>query len=324
MYKIGFQNFRRFPNFSPLEYKGITFLVGRNNAGKSTLVKALILIVDYLKSNNLRSFSFSNKNLEDANIVTFDRAKNRFATEDIIKFYFNIDEFSIEIHLTGSLTDTTATVLYLSMTDNNRMLQFAFDPKAENITVSKTGIPANEDENEHQVLSILKEKATALKKQLDESNGIQERIELLKEAEEGVSGTLYSLTSSYNQDNKSILELVEEFVTETEAVHTIQFNEIQAGGEANEGFENYRAIKEDASIILKSIEKFQKAISNYQVVYLGANPTKQSALFAIRDKSNALAQTIHEYFQLKVEPGTTTRIFVESWMKKFEIILNIA
>src|ERR1700676_5153936 len=97
MNKIGFQNFRRFQNFEPLEYKGITFLVGRNNAGKSTLVKALLLIDNYFKSGNIETLSFGNNVLEDANIVTYGRAKNRKATENFIFFTQNIENYITEL-----------------------------------------------------------------------------------------------------------------------------------------------------------------------------------------------------------------------------------
>ena len=86
MNKIGFQNFRRFANFPELEYGGITLLVGKNNSGKSTMVKALLLINDFLKSKDISTFSFGNNVLEDANIVTFDRAKCRFSKGNFIKF----------------------------------------------------------------------------------------------------------------------------------------------------------------------------------------------------------------------------------------------
>ena len=47
---IGFSNFRRFTNFPEIELGDITILVGGNNAGKSTLVKAMLLMRDFLKS----------------------------------------------------------------------------------------------------------------------------------------------------------------------------------------------------------------------------------------------------------------------------------
>ena len=49
MKQIGFKNFRRFENFPMLNLGDVTILVGRNNAGKSTMVKALLLLLDNLK-----------------------------------------------------------------------------------------------------------------------------------------------------------------------------------------------------------------------------------------------------------------------------------
>ena len=44
MMKIGFKNFRRFKDFPMIELGGCTFLVGPNNSGKSTLLKAMMLV----------------------------------------------------------------------------------------------------------------------------------------------------------------------------------------------------------------------------------------------------------------------------------------
>ena len=44
MMKIGFKNFRRFKDFPMIELGGCTFLVGPNNSGKSTLLKAIVLV----------------------------------------------------------------------------------------------------------------------------------------------------------------------------------------------------------------------------------------------------------------------------------------
>ena len=49
MNTIGFNNFRRFATFPEMDLGDITLLVGGNNSGKSTLVKALLLCVDNLK-----------------------------------------------------------------------------------------------------------------------------------------------------------------------------------------------------------------------------------------------------------------------------------
>jgi predicted ATPase len=137
MNKIGFQNFRRFTNFQPIEYKAITFLVGRNNSGKSTLVKALLLINDFLKSDDITSFSFGSNSLEDANIVTYGRAKNRSSYEDCIKFFYQIDNYSISIEISGDDDKTLSTVHKILIIDISENLEFLFEPKGRHITISK-------------------------------------------------------------------------------------------------------------------------------------------------------------------------------------------
>ena len=56
MRQIGFKNFRKFEDFHVIDLSPITIFVGENNAGKSTVVKAMLSIVDFLKSS---MFDFS-------------------------------------------------------------------------------------------------------------------------------------------------------------------------------------------------------------------------------------------------------------------------
>ncbi|WP_298392222.1 AAA family ATPase [Flavobacterium sp.] len=58
MKKIGFQNFRRFQNLPTLELGKVSIMDGRNNSGKSSLVKALLLQVDYLQNQQFDEFLF--------------------------------------------------------------------------------------------------------------------------------------------------------------------------------------------------------------------------------------------------------------------------
>lgn len=59
MKSIGFRNFRKFPEFPAINLGDITFLVGKNNSGKSTIVKSTLLILNYLQGNRHDEFSFS-------------------------------------------------------------------------------------------------------------------------------------------------------------------------------------------------------------------------------------------------------------------------
>lgn len=98
MKSISFKNFRRFTDFPEFKFGDITILVGGNNAGKSTLVKALLLVLDNLKTMrrdiNLGEttnifkvlsspeFRFDENNFHELNIKNFSRALNRHCDKD--------------------------------------------------------------------------------------------------------------------------------------------------------------------------------------------------------------------------------------------------
>ena len=48
MQQISFKNFRKFQDIDPIDFAPITILVGENNAGKSTVVKAILSILDFI------------------------------------------------------------------------------------------------------------------------------------------------------------------------------------------------------------------------------------------------------------------------------------
>lgn len=117
MKKIAFSNFRRFQDFPLLELGKISILVGRNNSGKSTMVKAFLLILDYLQNQQYNEFSFSNKSLEDANIVTFGRAIKSGSSKEQISFQMQIDDFLFTTSIYGNSDDTNANVSNLLIED---------------------------------------------------------------------------------------------------------------------------------------------------------------------------------------------------------------
>ena len=96
--KIGFTNFRRFAKFPEIDLGDITILVGGNNSGKSTLVKALLLCVDNLRlmrmndrrrdeSKSVLSFSkplfrFDANECHDVKVKTFARAIHNKPVEE--------------------------------------------------------------------------------------------------------------------------------------------------------------------------------------------------------------------------------------------------
>ena len=102
-------------------------MVGRNNSGKSTMVKALLLVMDYLQNQLDDTFSFDNKVLEDANIVTFGRAKCNLIDEPKIVFSYKLNNYDITVRISGDTNDTKANVILLSVKDEENGYQLLID-----------------------------------------------------------------------------------------------------------------------------------------------------------------------------------------------------
>ena len=56
MRSFGFKNFRKFEDFPPIDLGSINILVGPNNSGKSTFIKALKLMCYNLKLRTFEQF----------------------------------------------------------------------------------------------------------------------------------------------------------------------------------------------------------------------------------------------------------------------------
>jgi len=122
MKQIGFKNFRRFVNHHTIDLGNINLLVGGNNSGKSTVVKALLLITENLrlliedgsynqivrdeegevtKREYHPEFNFAPNVLHDAlHIGTFERAINNSSEKDEIQLsvmYGNAYKVTLDI-----------------------------------------------------------------------------------------------------------------------------------------------------------------------------------------------------------------------------------
>ena len=89
---ISFTNFRRFANFPKIDLGDITILVGGNNSGKSTIVKALLLCID-----NLRLMRMSDRRQKESkSVLSFSKPLFRFDANGIHDI--KIKEFARAIH----------------------------------------------------------------------------------------------------------------------------------------------------------------------------------------------------------------------------------
>lgn len=129
----------------------------------------------------------------------------------------------------------------------------------------------------------------------------------------------YIKSEIYNMDD-SLLEIIEQAIDNNITKYSTDFISIQNGNEGPKYFADYKAFKEDEINIRKSLRQFNDLVSKSALFYLGANPSKQHALYLLKEQhSNALTKVIHEYYQLKVQSGDELSRFVKKWMFEFEV-----
>ncbi len=157
MKSISFKNFRRFADFPEFKFGDITILVGGNNAGKSTLVKALLLVLDNLKTmrrdvnldeniNIFRTlispeFRFDENTYHELNIKNFSRALNRHCddgrmtftlevehplTNNIYKFEIVVSKYKAHDEKADSNDDARGLIDFISVCNLTKDIQFDF------------------------------------------------------------------------------------------------------------------------------------------------------------------------------------------------------
>lgn len=220
MNTIGFNNFRRFATFPEIDLGDITLLVGGNNSGKSTLVKALLLCVDnlklmssYTKTNIFEfgapKFRFDANEWHDVKIKTFSRAihnkpvpvidlgsdEEKTELPNEMSFVFTIGTFRFIIDVYGEREgdEVTGEVSYISIEDRGNMVKYDVSFKSHKMCYS--------------VLGSTSERETLIKRLYRDYKSAKEELEKLSD-----KGSDIAAISSQSEKVASLEKRIEEFV----------------------------------------------------------------------------------------------------------------
>lgn len=344
---IGFSNFRRFINFPEIELGDITILVGGNNAGKSTLVKAMLLMRDFLKSRIERvdktdnifntfdpHFSFDT---EHVNVGEFYRAFCRQSPrkEDTISFTMKIDKFRFIVNIRGERKPgIIPEVSMIAVSDEDRNTSFTFDFTKGQMT-ARFGYNNEESDSVLSRKESVTQKLADLKKQLENSRNLDEisrlKIEieqyekkarilssynLLAEAQERYVTLEMSIFLGDNIGKLVIPELINGFVYYTE-IGTLGDKRSKAYKE-QEGKKNY--LKGKASLIKSISEEIDRTLNKQTIEYIYAHSVVQTPFYSNATSSNDYAtRTIHEFYKSRISLDDEELLMVEKWLKEFNI-----
>lgn len=347
---IGFTNFRRFTNFPEIDLGDITILVGGNNAGKSTLVKAMLLMRDFLKSriervedtNNLfKTFTRPHFNFdtEHVNVGDFYRAFCRQSPqkENTISFTMRIKQFRFVVKISGERKPgVIPQVSLIAITDEYRDVSFTFDFDKSQMTArfgyDNKALNENIDERKlndrFRVLDDLK-KRLSKSTNLGEVSELKLQIEILEkeiESQRQALGITFeecdSVTidmSFFMGDNAGQLvipELIKGFAHYSETG--------TLGDKRSKEYKEQEAkkniLKGKASIIISISEEIEKVISGQTIEYIYAHSVFQDSVYAkCANSSDYTKRTIHEFYTSRISEGDDEFSLIEDWLKEFKI-----
>lgn len=277
MEAIGFKNFRRFKEMEPITLGGVNIFVGGNNAGKSTVVKGLLLLLDFLKNsktsfNELPKFRFDGPESHDVNIDTFRRALCWDANEQEIVFKATLYGMNIEVCIFSpqdvKKEDVAyADVKYFKLTDsiNDITIDYQFTEADENYGVTVT--------TSKRIYSISYQKDFC-------SEGLPDIVNYLS----GLTSPTYSSISLADKNEKIARD-------EMLNLYGDKLNEIK--------------------------DRFTRAISRIHLEYIYSHDASQKVLYNKKDENDYVSRSIHEFYNQRIiSKSRLGKDVVCRWMKR--------
>lgn len=317
--KIGFNNFRQFKDFGPVELGDITFLVGPNNSGKSSLTKALLLLSSYLYSTELKTFRFTHPDLKGSETLTFSRIKTKSAARNQLQFFLERDRRSVIIKLVGNEESDFCSVKYLRIVDHrfNFLLNFDFFKNEVTITKSKESalgmLDLIGDNNVAKVMSVLFENT---------QHNMEEYLSVEGDLHKELNDTFsfHFDNGMHRYENGDINEYVCDLLNFVSYELFSYFMKLtQADRNDNNEYQEYLRLYLNSSLILDGVREVQNIIKSCKLAFWEFNTSTHNNSISIFDKDEQSSGVINEYFKKTDSTKTRTDEFIRKWIQVFQI-----
>ncbi len=350
MKQIGFKNFRRFENFPSIDLAPITIFVGENNAGKSTVVKGILALSDFLNRwrnddvdfyieerdqksekkrktallNRLKNQKFYFNTSYLAHIGTFKRALFNKADEGIITFFISLGFMNITIDVMGDRNDeesVSGIISRIQIAYTHIGLTVSFDLQNDNAQV--LFVPLTTDQIEKSHISRKKDEIIDLYTQFPEPIEFKFRISDYYRmfAPDLISALASSVEIAINAtlDVKSTERMVD----------TDLFGKLQPISDINENTMSFlksytekicgNFISSRVDRCLFRLPGTRIPMRMLNIEYLYAHAVTQTVIYSAKDTNDYLSRTIHEFASIPKSDDNSQRTFITQWMKEFGV-----
>ena len=278
--EIGFRNFRRLKNIYPIDLAEVTMLVGANNTGKSTLVKGLLLIIDNIKSLQYDKFDGYSTALQP-----------KFRMD--ANMYHDLHIGTFNRALSDGEEDDRTIDFFIKIAHFD--IKITIESKE---SVDVTSVPV--------ILISINDHKRRVGFDFDFKNDSTKAIfELANE----VLDINTSLPKLEIDNNRSLIaSLVRNFADYPDSIDDKTVSKIEQNNK------NYLKGKE--GFIKEIADELDALISVSSVEYIYAHAATQKFLYNYNDKNDYMAQTLHEFYNERIQRDSIEHDFIIEWMNE--------
>jgi len=339
MQKIFFENFKIFKEQVQIELAPITLFTGKNSAGKSTIIKGLLLLSDFMNADAQLSLSLNSKNSIRHRLNVWENVKNWFSqnqtvsfgyTQNDLNFYFS---FSAASDQSGALLDLFVVEApeiedYLTLKRRSEIiLDLAVSQRFLNYLTGKRTRSSGDRDYEAQI-AALKRNLQSIRKKKDQASQ-QELIGLItdeKSAEKQLS--IFQEHQKQTELKKSEGEIVykpEINVEDDDTFTSYQLpNVIRAAlrrymvEDSKKGGRHEMESRRQMDLIAFRFADAFNYRSQFAVYHLSPGRIKQARLYYLYEGNSEFHDLINWYGKHAIRAGEEHR-FLLHWMKELGI-----
>ncbi len=319
MKQFSVENFRKFDSFPPMNLGGITFLIGENNAGKSSVVKSIILsqhnlqhLFNYNGDDSLRPmFSFD---VEQLHIGTFERAVCNSSKKKYFSFHVVEDGLSYTFAIAhpakgGNHTQAPIAYIELDWTEEHCGVKFDFEAREIRVRVkARTKTQINKLRQDIiQRTAIIQNGVSAIRRERLES--------FISEVQKIIDNPLGGETCIKMPPKMKPLEGIHNYyhgVIPYLFAYTFGYFPYVGKSNVSKKFLSNFSFLFRTPGLLYDTDYFLNA-------YIYSHGASQNVLYRYEDKNDYTAQSVHNYKREGIKKGSKAEQFVISWMRSFNI-----
>lgn len=347
MEKITITNFRKIKETWELELAPITFLVGKNNSGKSSVLKALMLIDDFGSSKNHFILKFSGNNSRNHKIDCFTNAINRT----------NLKEKEFDINFSVENKNYTISYVFYPYEENDgkfdkgKLKFIKFTNKEDNSIFSISNIANDEyqlvidnsfingkyqDEesfvfnNEFETFKIFKAK---IEKDLVENESIFKKLDETSADWIYYLNVVKSLKDKLKDINKKIKSIEKKTTKDKLQFNpTFKLNELDGLVSIDRVLRRvlskyFRENEKNIGLTTNNREMFRISMLadnivdslNLNIKHLTPNRNTQTRLYINESGNNDIYELIKLHSENPIDKKSKAAKFLKEWMQSFDI-----